>query len=100
TAASSSMRGHGLPLLTSYRGSSIMWQRPETLPMLLILTAILLMMITLPGCASVSSVPSEYCAIAEPITWAEADTQETLQQIHRHNAKWLCVCEGGCPEGR
>lgn len=54
----------------------------------------------LAGCASVSSAASEFCQIAEPITWAEADTQETLRQIHRHNAKWLCVCEGDCPEKR
>ena len=76
-----------------------MWQRPETLPTLLILTAITIL-ILLPGCASVSSAASEFCQIAEPITWAEADTQETRQQIHRHNAKWMCVCEGDCPEKR
>lgn len=74
-----------------------MWEKPETLPLLLILTAILSMMIMLPGCASVSSVPSEFCQIAEPITWAEADTQETRQQIHEHNARYMCVCENICP---
>lgn len=36
---------------------------------------------------------SEYCSIAEPITYdSKADTPETVQQVEAHNSKWACVC--------
>ena len=54
-------------------------------------------LVSLGGCALGSSVPmSEYCLIASPITFSESNTVGTRFQIHRHNAKWVCVCEDEC----
>ena len=51
----------------------------------------------LTGAGGVKTV-SEYCRIAEPITYDRtADTPETVQQIERHNSKFVCLCEGDCP---
>jgi hypothetical protein len=56
----------------------------------------MVILVSLGGCALGSSVTSEYCLIANPITFSESDTVETRLQIHRHNAKWVCVCEDEC----
>lgn len=56
----------------------------------------MVILVSLGGCALGSSVTSEYCLIANPITFSESDTVGTQAQIHRHNAKWVCVCEGEC----
>ena len=40
--------------------------------------------------------PGEYCLIAEPIRFSDADTSETKREIDRHNSKWVCVCEDEC----
>ncbi len=57
----------------------------------------MVILVSLGGCALGSSVlTSEYCLIANPITFSENDTVGTQAQIHRHNAKWVCVCEDEC----
>lgn len=62
----------------------------------------LLTLSVMSGCAhdltGVDTV-SEYCRIAEPITYdSEADTPETVRQIEKHNSQWACVCESDCPK--
>lgn len=53
------------------------------------------------ACAIDSGVPtSDYCRIYRPITWTEADTVETVRQITRENAKYVCICDGECPDDR
>lgn len=55
----------------------------------------------LSACAtsSIGPVVSEYCRIAEPITFdGENDTVETVRQIEAHNSKWACVCDNDCPK--
>ena len=56
------------------------------------------MVIFVAGCeiGSGAPTPGEYCLIAEPIRFSDADTGETKRQIDRHNAKWQCVCEAQC----
>jgi hypothetical protein len=55
--------------------------------------------IMLSACATDSSAPtSDYCRIYEPISWATNDTPQTVQQIVRENAKYLCLCNNECPE--
>lgn len=58
------------------------------------------------GCASLTSLsaalmgkPAETldvvavaCGSFGPIAWADGDTDETLAQIHEHNAAWRALC--------
>lgn len=32
------------------------------------------------------------CGAFEPIRWSPADTDDTLKQIHEHNAAWRTLC--------
>lgn len=73
---------------------TVTWRRLKLLSVLPILSA---MSACAPGSTGVKSV-SEYCRIAEPISYdGEADTPETVQQVEAHNSKWACVCENDCP---
>ena len=56
------------------------------------------MVIFVSGCVigSGAPTPGEYCLIAGPIGFSDADTPNTKREIDRHNAKWVCVCEGVC----
>ena len=56
------------------------------------------MVILVAGCVTGSDAPTpgEYCLIAEPIRFSDADTASTKREIDRHNAKWQCVCEAIC----
>ncbi len=69
-------------------------KRSSWLRALLILLVTIL--ITAGGCKSDSVVPTEYCLIAEPISFSDADTAETRRQIDEHNARWACVCDAQC----
>ena len=58
-----------------------------------------MMVIFVAGCGigfGGNPTPGEYCLIAEPIRFSNADTSETKCEIDRHNAKWQCVCEAQC----
>lgn len=63
----------------------------------------LTILFALTGCAIASTAPavvSDYCRIAKPIGYdSRSDTEETVKEIEAHNSKWVCVCEGDCPEG-
>ena len=72
-----------------------MWKSPKALP----IWSSMAMVIFVAGCGIGSGgnpTPGEYCLIAEPIRFSDADTGETKRQIDRHNAKWRCVCEAIC----
>ena len=45
----------------------------------------------LTGCAR-NTVVSEYCLIAEPVYFSEADSAETIRQIIRENSKYDELC--------
>jgi hypothetical protein len=55
--------------------------------------------VTLSGCAgAIGATSSDYCRIAEPVTFSAEDSAETVRQIMRENAKYACLCEQDCPE--
>ena len=56
------------------------------------------MVIFVAGCeiGSDAPTPGEYCLIAGPIGFSDADTANTKREIDRHNATWQCVCDGVC----
>tara|TARA_Y100000310_G_scaffold67277_1_gene62601 strand:- start:35247 stop:35393 length:147 start_codon:yes stop_codon:yes gene_type:complete len=45
----------------------------------------------LAGCATSIAVDS-YCLIAEPVFFSDADSEETVRQITRENAKYDELC--------
>lgn len=48
------------------------------------------------SCASRTSIavsPSVFCQSAQPITLADADTDETIRQVKAHNASYEAVCK-------
>lgn len=57
----------------------------------------ILLLSSLSGCETVSTVPvvvSEYCRVAKPIEYdSEADTSATVTQIEAHNLRWLSLCD-------
>lgn len=62
----------------------------------LMLPLMLLSLLPLSGCAHVSTDPvaSEFCKIAEPISYdSDHDTAETIAQVETHNLRWIAVCE-------
>jgi hypothetical protein len=69
-----------------------------TLPALAVrIASLAAIALSLAGCVlGLSAPPGDFCLIANPITFADADTEETRDQIVRHNAKWVCVCDGEC----
>lgn len=61
---------------------------------ILIITAL-----CLTGCATkeapvqpVSIIGSDYCQIANKLTWDIQDTRSTIDGIRRHNASWDAKC--------
>jgi hypothetical protein len=51
-------------------------------------------------CAPPAAAPVDsYCAIAEPIYWAAADTRSTKVQVDRENAKGKRACGWGKKKG-
>lgn len=36
-----------------------------------------------------------FCAVAQPILWADDDTDETIRAVKSHNAAWKRLCGGG-----
>jgi hypothetical protein len=49
---------------------------------------------TLIGAGSRSSIDvnAVACEAFKPITWADGDTDDTLRQVHQHNAAWTELC--------
>lgn len=59
-------------------------------------------MIMLAGCTTRAAVPTEgasgaFCQLDALITFSDHDTKETIRQIDRHNARFVCVCHNDCP---
>ena len=53
------------------------------------------------ACTTVSTATDSGCRIFRPMTYsALRDTPETVRQARAHNSKWVCLCEGDCPEKR
>ena len=70
------------------------WQRLRLLTGTFAVPEVLLivLLLMLPSCVT-STVVSEYCLIAEPIFFAEdIDSEGTIQQILRENAKYDELC--------
>lgn len=68
-----------------------------------LLTAFLMLTVT-SGCARGSTEPtvkyvSDGCRWIEPIPYdSTKDSPETVELIQRLNSRFVCVCEGDCPE--
>lgn len=54
------------------------------------LANVILLMMILSGCKSIS-VKTD-CAWVKPISWSDADTAETKDEIFRHNLKYEDIC--------
>lgn len=70
------------------------WKRLRLPSLLLILSA-------MSGCVTGSTglVVGDYCRIAKPIGYDSArDSAATVKEVEEHNSKWVCVCEGDCPQ--
>lgn len=66
----------------------------------LVVMAAAFVAILLAGCSDkvvplqpVSITGSDYCAIAEKITWDVEDTPDTIRGVRRENAKWDKRCQ-------
>lgn len=59
--------------------------------MLKLSIALAMTLTLLSGCGN-KIVASNYCAIAEPISFSDLDTAETRRQIDRHNVAWDTLC--------
>lgn len=61
----------------------------------MLLTTILIL---LTSCASAPTVTNDFCKLDRLITYdSRVDSEETQDEIVKHNARYLCVCEGLCP---
>lgn len=60
----------------------------------LLALAALLSLLLLSGCVTTTATrgADTYCQIARPITWADADTDETIEQVKSNNAVWNELC--------
>lgn len=56
-----------------------------------------LTLIGIAGCATASRGIDTSCSSFSPITVSRRDTPETAEQVHRHNRRWVCLCENDCP---
>jgi len=66
-------------------------------------TLTLLSLASLTGCATTTGLNAEpaappparftFCAVASPIYWDDADTDETIRQVKAHNATWVALCQ-------
>lgn len=47
------------------------------------------------GSVETSAPPpvARFCETYEPILWSTQDTDETIRQVKRENAKWKAICE-------
>lgn len=62
------------------------------LPLTLVMTSCAMMT------GSVETSPAtptfaRFCKTYEPILWSTQDTDETIRQVKRENAKWKAICE-------
>lgn len=51
----------------------------------------------LASCASRTSIGATsrvFCEAAQPITWSDADSDQTIREIKAHNASYDAVCSG------
>lgn len=63
--------------------------------------AVMLIVLTTTSCAwmtgsvETSAPPpaARFCETYEPILWSQQDTDETIRQVKRENAKWKAICE-------
>ena len=58
------------------------------------LPALILSALTLAGCATTTGSGGRdvFCAVARPMGWSVADTDETIRQAKSHNAVGRAVC--------
>jgi len=67
----------------------------------LMMLAVMLIGLTTTSCAwmtgsvETSAPPpvARFCETYEPILWSTQDTDETIRQVKRENAKWKAICE-------
>lgn len=47
------------------------------------------------GSVETSAPPpvARFCETYEPILWSTQDTDDTIRQVKRENAKWKAICE-------
>ena len=53
----------------------------------------LMILTSLIGCESARSVTDTFCLIDEEITVSHQDTQETIDQVVEHNARYYRLCD-------
>lgn len=71
----------------------------------LVLACALSSMLILASCATLTTliggrtervdVNAVACGAFAPITWADADTDDTIRQVRAHNAAWMALCSDG-----
>ena len=68
---------------------------------LLSMLAPLLILSTTSACVHGSTPPpavNSFCAVAKPIFYdSRADSSGTVKQVEEHNRRFVCLCEGDCP---
>ena len=69
------------------------WQRLRLLTGISVVRGMLLigLLLMLPSCV-ISTVVDSYCLIAEPVFFSDVDSEETIRQITRENAKYDELC--------
>jgi len=75
------------------KNSDSAWRKRKLLPV--ISTAFLLL--SLSGCASLTGIAATRpvdtsCEAFKPISWSVKDTDETIIEVKRHNAKFAALC--------
>ena len=73
--------------MRSKRNSNAPWRRALS-GRVALLNVLVLMLVS---CATSTAVDS-YCLIAEPIFFSDADSEETIKQVLRENAKYDELC--------
>lgn len=73
--------------MRSKRNSNAPWRRALS-GRVALLNVLVLMLVS---CATSTAVDS-YCLVAKPIYFADTDTEETIRQILRENAKYDELC--------
>ncbi len=46
----------------------------------------------LASCVTGGAATDTFCQIYSPITWSQADTDETVRQVKLNNARWAETC--------
>lgn len=68
-----------------------MWSAQTMQRIVFVLTTLMLA-----SCATTTrSSDASFCAVAHPITWAQADTDLTIDQVKQHNARGVELCGWG-----